>query len=137
MRLIIGGTSQGKLSYVRGECNDLAVYDEDNFRELFSLPPAGNLNGKVIVWNHFHLAMRSMLAKGLSSEEIWGRITKLLEHVPQLVIISDEIGNGIVPLERQERQYREETGRMLCRIAREAEEVDRIFCGIAQQLKRR
>lgn len=51
------------------------------------------------------------------------------------IIISDEIGNGVVPMDTFERKYREETGRLLIKLAEEAEEVERILCGIGQRIK--
>ena len=60
---------------------------------------------------------------------------KLLEAYPGLIFICDEIGNGIVPMDALERDYRERTGRMQIRIAQKAERVERIVCGISQRLK--
>ena len=34
-----------------------------------------------------------------------------------------------------EREYRERTGRILIRLAQEAEEVERVICGIGQRIK--
>ncbi len=51
------------------------------------------------------------------------------------IIISDEIGNGIVPVEAFEREYRERTGRILIQLAQKAEEVERVICGIGQKIK--
>ena len=60
---------------------------------------------------------------------------KLLEIYPGLIFICDEIGNGIVPMDALERDYRERTGRLQIRIAEKAERVERIVCGISQRLK--
>lgn len=87
------------------------------------------------VWNHFHLVVRSLLAKGLGQEEIWEGFCKLREERSDLIVISDEIGNGIVPMEKEERIWREVTGRLLCRIAKEARTVTRVFCSIPVPIK--
>ena len=52
-----------------------------------------------------------------------------------LIIISDEIGNGIVPIDSFERDYRERTGRLLIELAKDADKVTRVFCGIGQVIK--
>jgi adenosyl cobinamide kinase/adenosyl cobinamide phosphate guanylyltransferase len=52
-----------------------------------------------------------------------------------IIIISDEIGNGIVPTDAFEREYRERTGRILVELASRADEVVRILCGIEQRIK--
>jgi adenosyl cobinamide kinase/adenosyl cobinamide phosphate guanylyltransferase len=46
------------------------------------------------------------------------------------VVVCDEVGCGVVPADPQERQYREEVGRAACRLAGEAERVERMVCGI-------
>ena len=62
-------------------------------------------------------------------------MASFLERHPDCIIISDEIGNGIVPLDGFEREYRERTGRMLVELADRAEEVIRVICGIGQRIK--
>ena len=49
--------------------------------------------------------------------------------------LGDEIGNGIVPMEHEEREYRELTGRLLCELANKADRVERIVCGIGERIK--
>ena len=51
------------------------------------------------------------------------------------VITCDEIGCGIVPLEKSDRDYRENVGRIMCRVVERAEHVERLICGIPQRLK--
>ena len=64
-----------------------------------------------------------------------GFYDKYLEKHPDTVIICDEVGNGIVPLDSFEREYRERLGRLLCEIAAKAERVERVVCGIGQRIK--
>ena len=66
--------------------------------------------------------------------EIVSAMVYLKEH-PDCVIISDEVGNGIVPVDPFEREYRERLGRMLIEIASRAERVERVICGIGQRIK--
>jgi len=68
---------------------------------------------------------------GWKSDEI----EKYVEKHRDIVIISDEIGNGIVPVDVLEREYRERTGRILVRLAFGADEVVRVICGIGQKIK--
>lgn len=51
------------------------------------------------------------------------------------IIISDEISSGIVPLKKEDRMWREETGRCLQYLSKEASCVYRIFCGIPTIIK--
>ena len=55
--------------------------------------------------------------------------------VPYTIIISDEVGCGIVPIDKGERQFRERLGRCLTDIASRSDMVFRVFCGIAQRIK--
>lgn len=50
-------------------------------------------------------------------------------------VICDEVGCGVVPLERKDRERREAIGRLCCQLAREAQAVYRLQCGLATQLK--
>lgn len=48
---------------------------------------------------------------------------------PDIILISNEIGYGIVPLDRFERDWREKTGRICCLAAQESRSVIRVLAG--------
>lgn len=126
MKLVIGGTSQGKKDYVLGRLQQSPVQVWDG--EL----PEEKETEQTIVIDHLHLWVRKRLeAQGEPEIELeaW-----LSEH-PDSILISDEIGNGIVPMDAFERAYRERTGRILVNLAGKADTVERVFCGIGQKLK--
>ena len=50
-------------------------------------------------------------------------------------MICDEVGCGVVPVEKEEREYREQVGRMQIVLAKASESVERVICGIAQKIK--
>ena len=132
MRLIIGGYAQGKLDYVcRG--------NKDEMFEIFEgvLPTKEELRkvkeqGKTPVVNSFHDFVKKCLSEGNVPED---EVQSIMECLQDGIIISDEIGNGIVPMDAFEREYRERTGRMLVNIAEQADEVVRVICGIGQKIK--
>lgn len=127
MKLVIGGHAQGKLNYVlqTEKLNENAVYDG-------CLPePAGKESGPVVI-DHFHDWMRTQIMEGNSPEE---EILFFTDCCKNCIIISDEIGNGIIPLDAFEREYRERTGRILVELAGRARVVERVICGIAQKIK--
>lgn len=131
MILIIGGFAQGKLHYVKQRY----VHCEDG-REATVLDgtlelPAGTGPLQVIV-NHLHHYIREQLRQGTDPEVMIENFCK--EH-PDCILICDEIGNGIVPMEAEERTYRERTGRILEQLAAQADEVVRVVCGIGQKIK--
>ena len=51
------------------------------------------------------------------------------------VVICNEVGSGVIPIARKERMAREETGRMCTLLAKEADTVVRMVCGIPTVLK--
>lgn len=130
MKLIIGGMAQGKLEYV------LEKYHLTTDVVWDGCIPMGT-DGKeqkegYIVINHFHLWARRRMALRERPEE---EIMTFLDSNEDCIIICDEIGNGIVPVDSFEREYRECVGRILVRLAKRAEEVERVICGIGQKIK--
>lgn len=51
------------------------------------------------------------------------------------VVIATEVGGGVVPVDAGERAGREAAGRLSCLLARRAERVVRVFCGLPVVLK--
>ena len=130
MRLIIGGACQGKTGYVEENFPTCRIYDETSVGELDKTTAE-----ELLVVNHFHRCVKALLEEGRTEDEICCRVKALVEKYPDIIIISDEIGSGIVPMEKQERLWREVTGRVLCELAKEAERVVRLTCGIPMILK--
>ena len=53
------------------------------------------------------------------------------------VVILTDIGRGIVPIDARQRKLRDACGRLYQRLMAEADEVTRIWYGIAQTIKKR
>ena len=51
------------------------------------------------------------------------------------VVVSREIGSGIVPMDAEERAWRERHGSLLKTLAAKSDRVVRVFCGIGEDLK--
>lgn len=51
------------------------------------------------------------------------------------VVISTEVGGGVVPVDPVERSAREAAGRLACLLAERADTVVRLFCGLPMALK--
>ena len=127
MKLVIGGYAQGKLGYVlsKGQMQEPVVWDG-------VLPGNGLAPGGQVVINHFHQWVKRRIAEGGCPEE---EVLSLLDAYGDCTIICDEVGNGIVPVDPVEREYRERVGRILIGLAQRAEEVERVICGIGQKIK--
>lgn len=125
MKLVIGGYAQGKLEYV------LQKYKLEKNQVWIGELPRHKMK-KIIVIAQFHLWIRTKMEK---KEEIEEELLRFLEENPDTVIICDEVGNGIVPVDSFEREYRERVGRILTGLAGRAESVERVICGIGQKIK--
>ncbi|MDD3367883.1 MAG: bifunctional adenosylcobinamide kinase/adenosylcobinamide-phosphate guanylyltransferase [Lachnospiraceae bacterium] len=132
MKLIIGGCCQGKLQYVyrtSGLLQDAVLYGVENKYKTdeIQIPVEGTW-----IWNDFQDWFQKMLEERKDPETTADQL--LIDH-SNIIIICDEIGNGIVPLSIEERLYRERLGKYLCSLAERAESVERILCGLSQKLK--
>ena len=124
MRMIIGGAFQGKMEYAQKEYPGIRWVDGAACSEEELLQCEGVYN--------FHLYIRKSMEK---YEEMRLFADRIIRENPQIVIITDEIGYGLVPIDAFERRYREETGRICTRLAAFSERVDRVVCGIGLPIK--
>lgn len=114
MVLIVGGMAQGKLAFARRELGVTAWSD-------------GVIGKEACIYN-LHRALRDQLEADDLLEQ-W-----LTEH-PDGVVICDEVGCGVVPMDREDRSWRERVGRTCCRLAERASAVYRVTCGLGVRLK--
>ena len=124
MRMIIGGAFQGKMEYAQKEYPGIRWVDGAACSEEELLQCEGVY--------HFNLYIRKSMEK---YEEMRLFADRIIRENPQIVIITDEIGYGLVPIDAFERRYREETGRICTRLAAFSERVDRVVCGIGLPIK--
>ena len=120
MRLIIGGAGQGKLDY--------ALKKMGLDPSAVALDPAQAADRPI-------LARLEAWVRANPAADHLAELEKLLAVNPGIVILCDEVGCGVVPIAREERAWREAVGRLCCALARRADAVERIFCGIPMTLK--
>ncbi len=126
MKLVIGGSAQGKLALVL-EQNGLTAGDVcDGATCGFERIPQER------VVNRLHLLIRRLMENGLEPAAF---IEAISQANPRVIFIADEIGCGVVPTDRFEREWREATGRICCKLARKSERVERVFAGIPAIIK--
>lgn len=140
MKLIIGGAYQGKLAYAK------SVYQTEE----------GWIDGRVCGMkliteckgiDYFHEYVKRMLEENngrfsLKSEHLVSLEEKssdfakwLKQNNPEILIISNELGYGVVPMEKKDRMWREAVGRLCTSLAAESDEVIRVVCGVGMKLK--
>lgn len=125
MHIFIGGAYNGKREYVKQWLDGQEVKFKW-FEE--SLPEVGK-EAVVIA------GIENWLAKSNLKEQ--HAIEYILERCAnrQVVFILTDISRGIVPIDKNQRQLRDECGRLYQRLFSEANEITRIWYGIAQTLK--
>lgn len=107
MILIIGGAYQGKADFAGtlGIARDKILYNA-------------------------HEKIRQLMLDGKDAAIEFDAILPNFE-----VVTCDEIGMGIVPIDEFEREWRELTGRIMCRATKDADIVYRMVCGIPTRIK--
>lgn len=126
MIFVTGGCFQGKQQWVLQNCQVQPFRVADGaVCSMEAIKSAG-------VLDHFHLLVRRWMQAGkIPADET----EKILSDNPDSVIITDEIGSGIVPLDVKERKWREVHGRICCQLAGRADAVFRVIAGIGQKIK--
>ena len=126
MRLVIGGAFQGKKEYVKEkfhlEDQEMRDGETASYEDIFHCP----------CLFHFHKWIRKGLEENWDLEGLEARLEK---ENPELILLSDELGYGVVPIEAFDRKYRETAGRLCTRIARKSSQVIRVVCGIGTVIK--
>lgn len=125
MKLIIGGAFQGKLTFAKQHFSL-----PDGWVDGADCTTADLLRCRGI--NHFHEYIGRLVGE---QADVWAIVQRLLDENPDIIVVTNEIGYGVVPISPYERQYRETTGRVCTRLAAAADEVYRVVCGIGQVLK--
>lgn len=112
MILIIGGYASGKRSYAR---QTLGYRDADMADAC--------LDGRPVVYNAQDMAGTAddeALADALAAKE---------------AVILNEVGGGVIPMTRRERDQRDASGRLAILLAARASRVVRIVCGLPMVIK--
>nr|WP_207744841.1 bifunctional adenosylcobinamide kinase/adenosylcobinamide-phosphate guanylyltransferase [Clostridium butyricum] len=92
------------------------------------------MSNKPVIYN-FNNLIKELLVVYDDEEKVKENIKRMIKENRKAVIISNEIGYGIVPIDKFERRYRELTGRICCEVAKESKEVHRVICGIGTIIK--
>ena len=126
MIIVTGGAYQGKLAVAKSICKkENPVIAEGKEASLEELERAD-------IIAQFHLYVRRLLEKGIEPEK---QVEELCRKNPQVILEITQLGCGVVPMDAFDRNYREQVGRISCKMAESAEAVYMVNCGIAKRLK--
>lgn len=123
MILVFGGAYQGKLDYVRNNFGIDKVSDcSDGSWPDFAADAVYGIDGFVL----------QCVRDGVEAAEIFREEKELWQ---EKILIMTDVSQGLVPMEAEQRAFREMNGRLLLYLAAEAEQVHRVFCGLGKRVK--
>ncbi|WP_203248419.1 bifunctional adenosylcobinamide kinase/adenosylcobinamide-phosphate guanylyltransferase [Sporosarcina beigongshangi] len=130
MHVIIGGAHNGKRDYV----NAMLASRKIEWLEGSILSDRQQLDTNQVI---VVAGIEKWLAETkLSEADAIDYVLAIVAGREAIVILTD-IGRGIVPIDAQHRKLRDACGRLYQRLMAEADEVTRIWYGLAQTLKKR
>lgn len=130
MILVFGGAYQGKLDYV---LDKFQLSEDDVYR--CSRDGDMDLNCRVIYGLEEFVYWCT--ENGWEAKAVLESKFDMEAEVPFLdtIFIANDVSQGLVPMDATDRAFREMMGRTLLHLAKDAEEVHRVFCGLGQRLK--
>lgn len=126
VELIIGGAYNSKLNFALKYYN-LKQEDFQNGAEC-DLNTAFSKKG---IYN-LHLLIKRFITSGIDD---YNKIIEKILSSNIEIIICNEVGNGVVPLDKIDNQMREYVGRILCLLSEKSTRVIRIYYGIPSVIK--
>ncbi len=112
MILIIGAAASGKRAYAESLGFDAADFSDA-------------LGDKPVLFDLQKLVL----------QDIEGAPALLPALLQKQIVLCDEVGSGVIPVDTTERLGREAVGRLCIQLAQRAERVVRMVCGIPTMLK--
>ena len=155
MVLITGGSSQGKYAFARSFLKDAVNAtiidgqdmdidkDTDIDKDINSDAEQDTqiecgyclCRKKMDLIRHYHLYLRRRMQQGADEEQLLQETKAFCEKNPDVIVVTEEVGCGVVPMDAFERKWREVCGRASVILAERSEQVYRVICGIPQRLK--
>jgi adenosylcobinamide kinase/adenosylcobinamide-phosphate guanylyltransferase len=124
MEMIIGGAFQGKEAYAKEEHPQICFLQGGELSEEELLRAEGVLN--------FQDYIRKEMKEGKAITEL---ADKLIRQNPDVILVSEEVGYGVVPVDAFDRAFREAVGRVCTKLAAKSKKVTRVVCGIGTVIK--
>ena len=130
MILVFGGAYQGKLEYVLDKFDMTA-------EDVYRCSRDGEMDlSKTVIYGLEEFVYWCTENGAEAKEVLAGRFTSdELQPYADKIFIANDVSQGLVPMDATDRAFREMMGRTLLYLAKEADEVHRVFCGIGQRLK--
>ncbi len=124
MEMMIGGAFQGKADLAKKTYPGIRWVRGEEISEKELMEAQGVLG--------FHRFIRRQLEQG---GEVKDLAAALIRNNPDIILVSDEVGYGVVPVDAFDRAYREAVGRVCTELASYSKKVTRVVCGIGTVIK--
>ena len=132
MELYVGGSFQGKKSYVDNKYSNIRKLKWLDGKICKSREDIlGSIDDYDAVYDYQEVIKKELRDDLVPEDEL----KCLLDKKPDIIIVCDEVGCGVIPMAKEDRIYREAVGRCMCMAAARADSVTRIICGIGQVIK--
>ena len=136
MILVAGGAFQGKLQFSRELFRKISAGNgqQGDFRPVIAdgavcTPEEAQ---KADILNHFHELIRRFPELFTDPAAF---VSEWEENCPDQVLVTNELGYGVVPVDPEDRRWREQCGRVCTALAAQCQQVYRVVCGIGVALK--
>ena len=124
MEMIIGGAFQGKSAYAR------ETHPEVGWKNGADLEKEDLMTADGV------LDFQEYIKKELKADQdVMELAEELSEKNPDIIMVSQEVGYGVVPMDAFDRKYREAVGRVCTSLAAKCSKVTRVVCGIGTVIK--
>ena len=143
MKLFIGGCFQGKSDFARRYYQEKEG-KEISLEEWFSLAADGRKDSLEKTFLAPAVEAMQEYIRKISEKEVEfvqkkEQVQKWIKELniknPDVILVLDEVGCGIVPLKREEREYRDLVGYAGQLAAQNADCVYRVMMGMGEQIK--
>ena len=136
MHVFIGGAHNGKRDYVKRWLTERGKHNVQWFEG--DCPEASNPVNSDATQTIVVAGIEKWLAETKLPEEVAVEyVMKSVSLQQDTVLILTDIGRGIVPIDANRRKLRDTVGRLYQRLLMEADDVTRIWYGLAKPLKKR
>lgn len=125
MILVFGGAYQGKLEYVLNNLSKSKTVFDCSVGTI-------DIDFNCEVINNFHFFILNSIKNKIDINKY---IVENIENLKDKIIITDDISCGVVPIDKEDRLWREIHGKSMTKLSKNADEVYRVFCGLGIQIK--
>jgi adenosylcobinamide kinase / adenosylcobinamide-phosphate guanylyltransferase len=144
MHFIVGGAFQGKRKWAKQyyQLNDYHSYLWCNGYKTEFFLPNHKVTQSLVVFEGLETLIRQKLNTNLMScRNEWAEAFQLWQlwenEKPErrVIWIGCDISQGIVPMNEEERNWRDVTGWCYQELVKMCNRVDRVWCGLAERMK--